>query len=145
MAISSTQSGWGWVHGALGLHPWMTFKGCILENDRDQVIETLTRERDEARRHLGNTLARIHGDGGHYQEKHGTDRAVVDADRIVVNRNAELDEARAALDAARREGAEAMREAAAVKCLETHTSDPDAAVECAAAIRALPLSVGEDS
>ena len=36
-------------------------------------------------------------------------------------------------------GAERMREEAAVVCLETHTSDPDAAQECAARIRALPI------
>jgi septal ring factor EnvC (AmiA/AmiB activator) len=102
------------------------------------MLDAAVRERDEARRHLGNLLARIHRDGGQYQERHGTEKAVADADRIVANRNAELDEARedvetlrklndqlleqleierdearAALAAARREGAEALRERAA--------------------------------
>lgn len=34
---------------------------------------------------VGNLLARIHGDGGHYQEEHGTDRACKDAERIVID------------------------------------------------------------
>lgn len=38
---------------------------------------------DEAKRHLGNLLARIHRDGGHYEEEHGTEKAVKDADHIV--------------------------------------------------------------
>ena len=42
-------------------------------------------ERDDIKRHLGNLLARIHGDGGHYLEEHGIDKAVSDADDIVVN------------------------------------------------------------
>lgn len=49
-------------------------------------LETLARERDEAlisERNLGNLLARIHRDGGHYQAKHGTLKACVDADLIV--------------------------------------------------------------
>ena len=29
--------------------------------------------------HLGNLLAMIHGDGGHYRDEHGTDKAVADA------------------------------------------------------------------
>jgi len=33
--------------------------------------------------HLGNLLARIHRDGGHYQDKHGTAKAVADADAII--------------------------------------------------------------
>lgn len=37
----------------------------------------------EAERHLGNLLARIHGDGGHYQQQHGTDKAALDADAKV--------------------------------------------------------------
>lgn len=37
-----------------------------------------------AEAHLGNLLARIHRDGGHYQEKHGTEKAVADADAAVV-------------------------------------------------------------
>lgn len=37
-----------------------------------------------AEQHLGNLLARIHGDGGHYQDEQGTEKAVADADMIVV-------------------------------------------------------------
>ena len=31
------------------------------------------------REHLGNLLAVLHGDGGHYEAEHGTDKAVADA------------------------------------------------------------------
>lgn len=34
---------------------------------------------DEAREHLGNLLAIIHGDGGHYQAEHGNEKATTDA------------------------------------------------------------------
>lgn len=34
---------------------------------------------------LGDLLAVIHGDGGHYQVEHGTDRACADAEKVVVN------------------------------------------------------------
>lgn len=40
---------------------------------------------DEAKRHLSNLLARIHRDGGHYEEEHGTEKAVKDADFIVAH------------------------------------------------------------
>lgn len=43
----------------------------------------LERERDTARRHTGNLLARIHRDGGHYEGEHGTSKAVEDADLII--------------------------------------------------------------
>ena len=35
---------------------------------------------------LGNLLARIHGDGGHYVEEHGWEKACVDAEQLVVER-----------------------------------------------------------
>ena len=41
---------------------------------------------------LGNLLARIHGDGGHYQDKVGTIQAIVDAEKVVVARMQELAE-----------------------------------------------------
>lgn len=50
------------------------------------LLETIARERDEAlvsERNLGNLLARIHRDGGHYQETRGTLKACVDADLVV--------------------------------------------------------------
>ena len=34
----------------------------------------------QLQKHLGNLLARIHGDGGHYQDEHGVEKAVADAD-----------------------------------------------------------------
>lgn len=43
----------------------------------------LKRERDTARRHTSNLLARIHRDGGHYEGEHGTSKAVEDADFII--------------------------------------------------------------
>lgn len=49
---------------------------------------TLRQRLTEAEQHLGNLLARIHGDGGHYQHKHGTDKAVADADLLISNLNA---------------------------------------------------------
>ena len=36
-----------------------------------------------AEQQLGHLLARIHGDGGHYQNTHGTAKAVADADAII--------------------------------------------------------------
>ena len=37
----------------------------------------------EAGKMLGDLLARIHGDGGHYASEHGIEKAVADADRIL--------------------------------------------------------------
>lgn len=63
-------------------------------HERDRALEEATRLRDgaavrewahlaresyEARTRLGDLLAVIHRDGGHYQEKHGTAKAVEDA------------------------------------------------------------------
>lgn len=45
-----------------------------------------------AEEHLGNLLAYIHRDGGHYQDKYGTDKAVEDAIQIVAKNNALMDE-----------------------------------------------------
>jgi hypothetical protein len=41
--------------------------------------------------HLGNLLARIHRDGGHYESEHGTDKAAEDADLIVANLYGQVD------------------------------------------------------
>jgi hypothetical protein len=46
-----------------------------------------------AQHHLSNLLARIHRDGGHYEYRHGTNKAVADADDIVARLNMEKDEA----------------------------------------------------
>lgn len=40
--------------------------------------------KDEAVKHLGNLLARLHRDGGHYQTKYGTKKAAEDADSIIL-------------------------------------------------------------
>lgn len=41
---------------------------------------------------LGELLATIHRDGGHYQIKHGTEKAVRDAIDIVLSMRARLDD-----------------------------------------------------
>jgi len=43
----------------------------------------LAADLNEARANVGNLLARIHRDGGHYEARHGTAKAVADADLIV--------------------------------------------------------------
>ena len=45
---------------------------------------TAEREAHQAtKRYLGNLLARIHRDGGHYQSEHGTEKAACDAEMLV--------------------------------------------------------------
>lgn len=39
---------------------------------------------------VGNLLARIHGDGGHYQEEHGIAKSCADAENIVINLRREV-------------------------------------------------------
>ena len=51
--------------------------------DIKTAVEAVLAERAAAAEQLGNLLARIHGDGGHYEDKHGTAKAVEDADVIV--------------------------------------------------------------
>lgn len=43
------------------------------------ALERVVRDRDEARRQLGELLAIVHRDGGHYQSLHGDEKAVADA------------------------------------------------------------------
>lgn len=43
-------------------------------------------EEARLRQLLGNLLARIHGDGGHYVEEHGWEKACADAEQLVVER-----------------------------------------------------------
>ena len=50
----------------------------------------LKAERDEARRDLGHLLAIIHSDGGHYQDKHGVERATWDANKLVIMERLDL-------------------------------------------------------
>lgn len=57
------------------------------EMERNQARGLLTVEtalREAFERNLGNLLARIHRDGGHYQAQHGTEKAAADADALVV-------------------------------------------------------------
>ena len=49
---------------------------------------------------IGNLLAGIHGDGGHYMQKHGIQKACDDADAIVVGLRAENDRLRGLLERA---------------------------------------------
>jgi len=58
-------------------------------------LDSLRKERDEARVDLINLLARIHRDGGHYLSAHGMAKSVDDADEIVAALFTELDAARA--------------------------------------------------
>lgn len=58
-------------------------KAPSLINELEAASERMTRASDDAK-HLGNLLAVIHGDGGHYQDEHGTAKAVADAEAKVV-------------------------------------------------------------
>jgi hypothetical protein len=66
--------------------------------------QVLVKQRDEAKQHLSNLLARIFRDGGHYETQSGTNTAVVAADRFLVELFREVDEGF-------KRGAEAMRKA----------------------------------
>lgn len=48
------------------------------------IVDAWRQKLAAAESHLGNLLARIHRDGGHYQDQHGTEKAVADADVRVV-------------------------------------------------------------
>lgn len=52
--------------------------------------EGYLRRATAAEKHLGNLLARIHGDGGHYQDEHGTDKAVEEADMLICEMHRKL-------------------------------------------------------
>jgi len=62
-------------------------------------IDVLRAALERAERDRNNLLARIHRDGGHYHQQHGTDKAVADAHEIVaqlfVDRVVLADEVRA--------------------------------------------------
>jgi hypothetical protein len=47
-------------------------------------VRAMVLERDQLRELLGNLLARIHGDGGHYQAEHGTEQAAKDAEAKII-------------------------------------------------------------
>lgn len=87
--------------------------GHVLVNHRTLAKVATLLERQQAAlsaadQRLGNLLARIHRDGGHYVGEYGLDKACADADEIVATMYADRDEA---LFAARRE---ALEEAAKV-------------------------------
>lgn len=52
-------------------------------HDLDLRVERVIGERDSAQHMLGELLARIHRDGGHYATEHGLAKATTDADSIV--------------------------------------------------------------
>jgi hypothetical protein len=69
--------------------------------------QVLVKQRDEAKEHLSNLLARIFRDGAHYETQNGTNTAVVAADRFLVELFREVDEGF-------KRGAETMREQCAL-------------------------------
>ena len=78
----------------------------LLEIHRKQVAE-LKAERDEARRDLGEILAIIHRDGGHYTGEHGISKSVADAHATWAAVVREREEAQAELAFLRKEYGEA--------------------------------------
>lgn len=76
-----------------------------LTKERDEALaaeaeyrrknHALTNERDANAKWLGELLAVIHRDGGHYQSQHGDEKAVDEAHMIVARLLTERDEARA--------------------------------------------------
>jgi hypothetical protein len=61
--------------------------------EKDDLLTWVQHDCVRDQRYLGELLARIHGDGGHYQSSYGTGKAVKVADDIVVNMAEELDSA----------------------------------------------------
>jgi hypothetical protein len=57
-------------------------------------IEELKSERKLWDQAMGNLLARIHGDGGHYINKVGMEQAIKDAEEVYCGRYSKLQEAR---------------------------------------------------
>jgi hypothetical protein len=76
---------------------------CRENIDMHQQLIALERERDEARRDLGEILAVIHRDGGHYTGEHGISKSVADAHATWAVMVRERDEARAEVEVLRRE------------------------------------------
>jgi len=73
-------------------------------------LEKAERERDEARRELGEILAIIHRDGGHHTGKHGISKSVADAHATWADVVRERDEAHALIDKVDDELAKALGE-----------------------------------
>lgn len=69
---------------------------CPLSMDRDlwqRQAEAAQRERDWLRSKLSELLARIHCDGGQYEQEYGTEKAVADAVAVVGHTYSDLEEA----------------------------------------------------
>jgi hypothetical protein len=58
-----------------------------------QRLANITKQLSAHEQAIGNLLARIHGDGGHYMQKHGIEKACLDGEQVV------LDDRRALSDA----------------------------------------------
>lgn len=65
------------------VHSQVSNKELIMKSTVEHIEEI--QEILETQQALGNLLARIHRDGGHYQQKHGTRKAIEDAEKIVCN------------------------------------------------------------
>ena len=64
----------GEQHGGFGF--WWDRNKSIIELEFEQENEAINHE-------LKVLLAILHGDGGHYQEKHGTLKAIIDAKELI--------------------------------------------------------------
>ena len=79
------------------------------EDDLVEAVRAMARERDEARRDLGEILAVIHRDGGHYTGEHGLSQSVADAHATWAVVVRERDTARAEVERLRAALAQAQR------------------------------------
>ena len=70
------KTGERWTHGA--------YRSLRFLTEDDQMVRVLVTEA------IGNLLAVIHRDGGHYEGNHGTPPAIEEAQRIVVGLRSEL-------------------------------------------------------
>lgn len=112
------------------------------------AVKRLSKEMNETRAALekaeadrSNLLARIHGDGGHYTDAHGTDKAVADAHLVVANLSMTRNDAYSALAAERtaRQAAEARVKEIEdhLRTLRIHAECPDSrCIDCRAQILA---------
>jgi hypothetical protein len=81
----------------------------------NMMIESLFNQ-DVRAQETGNLLAIIHRDGGHYESKHGTQKATEDAKEIVYGLRARIDELTRERDDARIDPAAALAREASCKC-----------------------------
>jgi hypothetical protein len=73
-------------------HNNVDWKTTPIGNDEKEVLLDTYRSALVADHLLGELLAVIHGDGGHYQEEHGSEKAEQDAEAIVVSLRDKIDE-----------------------------------------------------